>query len=77
MSIYKSLKTGLEQAIKGEVRKVDMVEVVRCKYCEHFNPIEDGIFGECSFGNGIHDVGWFCADGERGKRNDERFCKTC
>ena len=36
MSIYESLKTGLKQAISGEIRKVDMVEVVRCKECIHY-----------------------------------------
>ena len=66
MSIYKSLKTGLEQAISGEVRKVDMVEVVRCKDCEYFKEI-DPCFGECThLPNGlVNDLFWYCADGER------------
>lgn len=37
MSVYESLKTGLEQAINGAVRKVYVVEVVRCEDCRYAN----------------------------------------
>ena len=46
-------------------KEVEYIKPVRCGKCEHFNPMEDGLFGNCSFGNGIHDVGWYCADGDR------------
>ena len=60
MSIYKSLKTGLEQAINGEVRKVDMVEVVRCKDCVH-KDVPCPLYGGSQF---------FCAYGERREENE-------
>lgn len=46
-------------------------EVVRCKDCEYWKPI-DQFFGEClHFPNGlINDINWFCADGER-RETDE------
>jgi hypothetical protein len=57
---FSSLKTCLEQAINGEVRKVDMVEVVRCKDCVH-KDVPCPLYGGSQF---------FCAYGER-KEEDE------
>ena len=48
--------------------KVDLVEVVRCKYCKHW---DKGHTEECDnldsvcFHNGWCKPDWFCADGER------------
>ncbi len=45
--------------------KVDMVEVVRCKYCKHGKPSDCGHGVDC---DGVwHEADWFCADGERKK----------
>lgn len=57
---FSSLKTGLEQAINGEVRKVDMVEVVRCKDCVH-KDVPCPLYGGSQF---------FCAYGERKEDNE-------
>lgn len=57
---FNSLKTGLEQAINGEVRKVDMVEVVRCKDCVH-KDVPCPLYGGSQF---------FCAYGERKEENE-------
>ena len=46
-------------------RLKNAVEVVRCKDCEHVHPLANDVFGECGFGNGVHDITFFCADGER------------
>ena len=46
-------------------RKVDMVEVVRCKDCKHYDKDENCWLGTC-LENGICSTpDWFCADGER------------
>ena len=57
---FNSLKTGLEQAINGEVRKVDIVEVVRCKDCVH-KDVPCPLYGGSQF---------FCAYGERKEENE-------
>lgn len=50
-----------------EEEKPDMVEVVRCKDCVHW----DEHLEECEnkhsvcFRNGLCEAEWFCADGER------------
>ena len=40
----------------------DVVEVVRCRDCEYWKPIDEH-FGNCH--NGCHDENWFCCDGDR------------
>ena len=55
-------KEPLQPVWKSECKntKVDMVEVVRCKDCKHWNEA----YHDCS----IHfppSPDWFCADGER------------
>lgn len=61
---------------------VDAVEVVRCKDCEWWDRIDDGLYGYChACKHGFYSANWeisiyrrykedfFCADGER--RTDE------
>lgn len=53
---------------------VDVVKVIRCKDCKHYDTKDcaDG-FGWCNrngTGRGSTDD-WFCADGERKEKNDE------
>ena len=62
--IYLRLKSALEQATRGECRKVDMVAVVRCKDCEYWE--YDVIFpdGWCRVRHQGNPE-WFCADGKR------------
>ena len=43
----------------------DIVEVIRCKYCDHWNRFTEDFFGECDAGCGVHDEQFFCSDGER------------
>ena len=52
--------------------KVDMVEVVRCKYCEylidHYGFMDDGCCRKMKKENCVYfrpDKNWFCADGKR------------
>ena len=62
---YEILQNEISNRWKTEYmnKKVDMVEVVRCKDCKH------GESGACGYGidcDGVwHDDDWFCADGER------------
>lgn len=66
--IYLRLKTSLEQASRGEYRKVDMVEVVRCKDCIHYHKSDKG-HPDCDWCKrlicGTIKPDFFCADGER------------
>jgi len=47
------------------------VEVVRCKYCAHYDSHMNGT-GECPLGAIDVDDDWFCKDGIRREREDER-----
>ena len=58
--------------------KIDMVEVVRCKYCKHATMTVSGdLCKYCEMDTDefgaqrevYHDADWFCADGER--RDDD------
>ena len=78
MSIFESLKTGLEQAINGEVRKIDMATSVR-KHGEWVHYIayydEDGcpcIVSRCSECGEAYPESNFCPNcgaDMRGKNN--------
>ena len=78
MSIFESLKTGLEQAINGEVRKIDMATSVR-KHGEWVHDIayydEDGcpcIVSRCSECGEAYPESNFCPNcgaDMRGKNN--------
>ena len=44
----------------------DIVEVIRCKYCDHWrHKFDDDRFGECDIGHGYIGRDFFCAAGER------------
>lgn len=46
-------------------KKPEIVEVVRCKDCEHWQQFGNDLFGNCGFGHGVTDVKFYCRDGER------------
>jgi hypothetical protein len=53
------------------IEHADYVEVVRCKYCAHYDSHMNGT-GECPLGAIDVDDDWFCKDGIRREREDER-----
>ena len=67
--IYLRLKTALEQAARGECRKVDMAAVVRCKDCKNgdwYKYADGTMFCYCmehEHGGFKHND--FCSRGER------------
>lgn len=62
-------------------KKVDMVEVVRCKDCKSNSGCGRGIYAGmviCYNTGAIHSPNWFCADGERkDMEHIETVCVNC
>ena len=46
-------------------QETDLVEVVRCKDCEHWQQFGNDFFGNCDFGHGVTDIEFYCRDNER------------
>ena len=49
------------------MKSAEVVEVVRCKDCEHWQRFEDDVFGNCTMAHGVTDEQFYCKDGERRK----------
>lgn len=63
LSVFSEVKLTLD--------KMQTVDIVQCKDCEYFRPI-DQFFGECLHlpNELVIDINWYCADGER-RETDE------
>lgn len=60
-----SIKIDAMRKLYQALESVDVVPVVRCRECKHYEVCKNGVNGWCNKHERPTDITYFCADGER------------